>query len=426
MSRLAVLVLMLGGILLCACHDPQADALKELTARGYSLSVAEFFKAAAAEDLEALRWFEKAGLQPNVADASGSTAVEVAVKAGKAKALQALLRAGAKLPAVPEKLGDLVRAAVVSHRIEVLQVLIEAGIKPGDVIGEPVLVVAAREGQRDMVDGLVPLCTSQTGAALLAAVRTGEVSVISRLLSAGASVFHREPESLMTPLMVAVEAGHASAVELLLASGSDRLAVDARGRWSLDIAQAGKVQPVVAMLSAEPTADELRVPVSVKGFRQELGRATKLKPEVQVTFVGVHEMTLPMRLEDADDGSASFRLGDKVVKAALNEAVADTGWWLERTLPTGLSFKPCAMLRRAESAERVLLVKDQPARHGEVRAWLRIIGDEAVREAAVGDEFVLVGEREATLRVLSVEPMRVTLRDEVEKTTWTLKPGGVR
>jgi ankyrin repeat protein len=413
-------------LLLSSCHDSQSDALRELTKRGYSLSVAEYFKAAGAEDLEALRWFEKAGLQPNVADATGRTAVDVAVQAGRAKALTTLLQAGAKLPATPEKAGDLLRSAIASHQIEVLQALIAAGIKPGEAPGEPALVVAAREGQRDMVDALVPLCTSQEGAALVAAARTGDVGVISRLLRAGASVFHRESESLMTPLMVAVQAGHASAVELLLASGSNRLAVDARGRWSLDIAQERKDSPVIAMLSVEPSADERRAPLALSGLRLELGRATKLKPDVQVTFVGVQEVTLPLLLEAADDRTASFQRGEAVTQVPLDQALPDSDWLLEKTLPTGLYFQPCALLRRHDSMERLLVVKGQPVRHGEPRAWLRLLGDEAVREAAAGDTFVLAGEREATLRVLSVEPMRVTLRDEAEKTTWELKPGGVR
>lgn len=422
------ITIVLLGISLAACRpDPQADALQQLTSQGYSLSVAEFFRAVEKDDLKALPQFIAAGIEPAVRDAQGGDAVQVAARSGKSAALRFLLKAGVPLPSEAEQQGALLKAAIESHQTEVLRTLIEGGLQPGAAAGEPPLVIAARERQREMVDLLVPLSAGHEAPALFAACRTGDVSVIDSLIKAGASVFQREPETLMTPLMVAVEAGQRGAAELLLASGSNRFALDAKGRSALDLATDAEQPSLVTLLSTDPSSDEKCVPVPANGRTVDLGRTTLVQPHLQITFLGLHEKTLPFVLIEADPTGAVIQAeGQKpATKIGLEAPVPGTDWKVEKAVATGLFFQPNATLRQRGSSERLLLVKGLPTRDGEARAWLKFIGDEQVAEANVGDQFVLSGEKLTTLKVESLSAMSITLVEASTQARFVLKPGGI-
>jgi ankyrin repeat protein len=352
----------------------------------------------------------------------------VAARSGKSAALRFLLKAGVPLPSEAEKQGALLKAAIESHQTEVLRTLIEGGLQPGAAAGEPPLVIAARERQREMVDLLVPLSAGHEAPALFAACRTGDVSVIDSLIKAGASVFQREPETLMTPLMVAVEAGQRGAAELLLASGSNRFALDAKGRSALDLATDAEQPSFVTLLSTDPSYDEKCVPVSANGRTVDLGRTTLVQPHLQITFLGLHEKTLPFVLIEADPTGAVIQAeGQKpATKIGLEEPVPGTDWKVEKAVATGLFFQPNVTLRQRGSSERLLLVKGLPTRDGEARAWLKFIGDEQVAEANVGDQFILSGEKPTTLKVESISAMSITLVEVGTQARFVLKPGGIR
>jgi hypothetical protein len=262
----------------------------------------------------------------------------------------------------------------------------------------------------------------------MAAAEGGDVSVISSLIKAGASVLGREEKTLRTPLMIAVEAGHVGAAQMLLASGSNRFALDALGRCALDIAQDRKHSALVTLLSAEPTPDERRIAKPLTGAELKASRTAKVLPESHLVFLGMVEETLPFVVEEADVASATIRWGegDRFAKVSVGEFVPGTTWKLEKATPTGHFFQPCATLRAIDSAERVLLVKGLPARQGKPRAWLKFTPDAQLFEAVDGDQFSITGEQLMSLRVQSVTPMTVTLINDATKTSWTLKPGGMR
>lgn len=417
------------GLSLTACRpDPQSDALQQLTSQGYSLSVPEFFRAVEKDDLKALPLFIAAGIEPGVMDAQGRDAVQVAARSGKAAALRFLLKAGVSLPSEPDKQSILLQAAIESHQTEVLRALIDGGLHPSAATSEPPLVIAARERQREMVDLLVPLSTGHEAPALFASCRAGDVSVIDSLIKAGASVFHREPETLMTPLMAAVEAGQRGAAELLLASGANRFALDAKGRSALDLANDHALPAFVSLLSADPSTDEKCVPVPASGHTVNLGRTTRVQPHLQITFVGLHEKTSPLTVTEADPSGATIQIAGAapLPRLGLEEPVPGTDWKVEKAVAAGFFFQPTVTLRRRGTSERLLLIKGLPTRDGEPQAWLKFVGEDQVVEAAVGDQFVLSGEKLTTLKVEALSAMSITLQDIGTQARIVLKPGGVR
>lgn len=425
-TAIAALALALS---MSACQpDPQADALQQLTAQGYSLSVAEFFRAVEKDDVKALPLFLAAGIEPGVSDAAGQNAVQVATRSGKGAALRFLLKSGTALPSDPEAQGSLLKSGIESHSTDVLRTLLDGNIKPSAALGEPALVIAARERQREMVDLLVPLSAGHESPALFASCRTGDVSVIDSLIKAGASVFAREPETLRTPLMVAVEEGQRGAAEMLLASGANRFTLDAKGRSALDIAHDTNQPTLVTLLSADPSSDEKCVPVPAKGRTLDLGRTMRVQPQSQLVFLGLHETTLPLAVQDADASGAMLQADSQTppVRLGMEEPLPGTDWKLEKATAAGLFFQPTVTLRKRDTQERLLLVKGLPVRNREPRAWLKFIGDEQVMDASSGDEFILSGEKVMTLRVESISAMGLTLQDVATRARFVLKPGGVR
>jgi hypothetical protein len=231
-----VFVLCCGG-----CRDPQSAALQQLTAKGYSLSVPEFFKAARAGDAEAIKLFITAGVAPNVVGAEGRTALREAARAGQVVSLKALLQVGAQLPKEGAAANALLADAVRSHQLPVVLALLEMSHHTdSDMPAEDApLVVAAAEQQEGMLRALLPVCAGQKDAALLAASETGNLATLRLLLIAGASVATRDAPRGRTPLMIAAAGGFNEAVEVLLKAGAERDAVDAQGINAAEHAQAG-------------------------------------------------------------------------------------------------------------------------------------------------------------------------------------------
>lgn len=419
--------LALAWLVVASCSDPQADALKQLTAKGYSLSTAEFFKAARAGDAPALQWFIAAGISPGVKDSRGRFALNEAVTNGHLPAVEVLIRHGANMP--PDRVDSLLGDAVRSHKVAVLHALLEAGIRPSaDVLASP-LVVAAQERQREMIDLLAPWCETHVNAALITAAETGDVAVLSALLKHGAPVIVRDQATDRTPLLLASARGHGSAVEMLLASGSDRLAVDGAGRSALDLAREGQHQAVVAQLGKELTPDELMRPAKLNGQMIKLGGTVPVSPDSQWVLLGCYEETIPWELLGLGEGTATLRVSEGGAETTLGigAVVSGTDWMLKSVQPVGLFARPGALFRDRETWKHLLLVQGVPARRGRLCAWLQFVPDRTVYETGEGDRFSVTGEQMIPIVVKKVSTMEVILANEADTSqSWTLQPGGVR
>jgi ankyrin repeat protein len=414
-------------ILLAACSDPQADALKQLAAKGYNLSVEEFFKAARADDAAALRLYVAAGMSPNVKDAQGRFALGEAVKQGRLAAVDALIATGATVTA--DQANATLEHAVRSHQVAVLHALLDAGVRPSEGAKTSPLVVAAQERQREMADLLFSCSSGQAEAALIAAAETGDVAVLSCLLKHGALPSAREEETDRTPLLIAAAHGQTSAVEMLLASGADRTAVDGAGHSALDLALEAKQEAAASLLRAGLTEDEARRPLSLNGAAVALGASVQIAPEAQWVLLGCHEETLPWQLESLQDAGASLLVPvtGRVLKIRLEEPVPGTSWILKALIPSGMFSRPCALLRDRDSWKHLLLVQSLPVRRGLLCAWLQSTADRSVYEARPGDRFSAAGKNRVPVVVKEISPMQVTLMNEADPMQlWILKPGGVR
>ncbi len=273
------LLLVTSAVLLTGCGDEENSKIEDLSGKGYAFSVADFQRAAAVGDVDALEWFLSAGMDPNVQGTNGDTALLAAIRAGSGEATSFLLDHGADARTVKGAEGRN-GLMIASHdgSEEVVQVLLSKGVYDPverDRNGYHALALAISNGHSDVVDLLAARANrDMLDDGLLMAAVLGDVNAADLLLSRGASVLARDANG-RTPLMHAAKRGNVEMVRLLMDNGSNRYAVDGEtgataGQMADELldqsrgenAPAPRIedqQTVVAMLNGEPGVIETEV-----------------------------------------------------------------------------------------------------------------------------------------------------------------------
>lgn len=274
-----LLLLAISTVLLTGCGDEENSKIEDLSGKGYAFSVADFHRAAAAGDVDALEWFLGAGMDPNVQGTNGDTALLSAIRAGSGEATSYLLDRAADARAVRGAEGRN-GLMIASHdgSEEVVQVLLSKGAYDPverDRNGYHALALAISNGHNDVVDLLAARANrDMLDDGLLMAAVLGDVNTADLLLSRGASVLARDANG-RTPLMHAAKRGNVEMVRLLMDNGSNRYAVDGEtgataGQMADELlnqsvgenAPAPRLQDqqtVVALLNREPGVIEAEV-----------------------------------------------------------------------------------------------------------------------------------------------------------------------
>lgn len=467
--RVVLAALILAG--LSSCGDEGASALRSLAERGYSLSISEYHRAAAAGDVSALREFLQSGTAVDVRDAKGETALIAAIRAGKADAAAWLVQNGASLDSLSAEGQSTVFLAAANGHEEVLAALLDAGarIPPAEKGAQTALELAAARGHSRVTALLAARERSSLDVALVAAAGHGDVATLDILLQQGASPFFQDTSG-NTALHVAAQAGHGDAVKLLLASGAWRFATNHAGRIALELASNSESSKPLA---ADPTPEELEldaapadVPVppgpSAAGSLKEVPSAIPLtqeaaglhllhrlpsihgavvdhrltssgfpaKPDERLQLRTVRPRQLPMLLDSATEAEAVLRplmqKGGSLINVTPGATVGDTGLILERvelqpapdaTLPR--SWFPRATLREAAGARRFAAHPRLPIRAGELTSVVFVPNTDEIFEARVGNVFRFAGEEDSEARVTAIAPNRLTF-DQGGK-TWELR-----
>jgi len=195
-------------------------------------------QAAAQGDLAQLREQLEAGVDPNVCNRAGVSAIGIAASRGWAEGVAILLEAGVdpsqqirnSEPGAHQ--GPLLNFPAANGSIETVRLLVEAGAALDDA--DPT--------------GITPL---------VAAAYMGHESIVRLLCQAGAGLELRDQEGY-TALMFAANAGHAAAAQVLLEAGADPNAPANDGSTPLMFAaQHGHDEVVVELLGggADPEVE---------------------------------------------------------------------------------------------------------------------------------------------------------------------------
>jgi hypothetical protein len=301
-----------------------------------------------------------------------------------------------------------------------LSALLELKVKPETDATISPLAVAASETQLEMLESLLPLCHGHEDAALLAAAGKGDVSVISTLMRAGASVFARDARARRTPLMEAAAQGREKAAKMLIEAGANRWAMDAEGFIAAEAAQAGLHAALAGELLTDPTENELNTAPSIKG------KSLPLRPELvgsQLFFTGCRETLQPFVMTEVTETTATVLMSKdkRAVTLELGAPIPDTTWKLDRLKLGG------AVFRKADSNERMMLVPQLPVRFGEMAAVIRDDATKQLYEASAGDTFSTEADAAVHFTVKSVSPLEVVITDDSSPPReWILKLGGRR
>lgn len=232
-------------------------------------------RAAKSGDLKAVNDLLTRGIDPNVPDNDGCTALFGAVFNGHTGVVKALLAGGAK----PDKSRALLQASICGS-LEIVQLLLAYQADPdiADLFGKTALFSAAQFGFLDIVNVLLDKGSNPNKAdcngctALNLAASYGHAEMVKTLLARGAEpgkardvLWHAaassslaavkellshgvKPDECPTALVVAVQDGHQEIVLELLAYGADPNAPCLFGHLPLDRAFSNKRPELVNIL----------------------------------------------------------------------------------------------------------------------------------------------------------------------------------
>jgi ankyrin repeat protein len=282
-------ILALG--LMVGCGDAKKVAKSDLGKQGYSFTEKDWFAAAASGDVAALEAFLAGGIDPNLADAAGNTALMKAAAGGQTQFVEKLLGAGADPRMQNLQQRDALLSAAAKGHAEVARLLVARGADATlqDVEGWRALSIGSYHGHQEVVSLLAGQASAELlDDALLVASFTPQRKVVEILLGHGANINARSPED-RTPLMIAAEAGEAEVVQSLLQNQANPYATDPQNRNAAALATLAG-HPKVADLINTPAnwgnseigkqivleREEARKALAQQGVSEDLGKAPEL------------------------------------------------------------------------------------------------------------------------------------------------------
>ena len=435
---------MTGLVLLLSAgcgRNPADRARARVVEAGYAFTVDEFLRAAADGRENVVRDFLAAGMQADVVNAGGVSAVERAAAGGHGHVVALLVAGGARPAERPGMVpATTLVAAAQSGDHEAVSVLLQAGADPAaeDADGLDALSAASLAGHATIVRMLAPLHAVALDHALqLAAVR-GHTAVLAALLDAGASPLATSVDG-RTALMFAAQHGHEEAVALLRQRGAVATALDHEARTAADHAEAAGHEALAASLRAEPAepsvseASEAPLLSETAWPGAPADALAAAASQLEMTGWRARQWPLVVDAVSPDSSAADIRLltGDTpLVTVGPGDTVGGTGLVVERITHRLRAAKQGrgrlvdmseVVLREGEDGARVLAVLGRGVFAGEGCAEVKVAGDERTWQLRRGDEVAAGG---AVLRVIEVRPRQLVLENAAgtETATVTMKP----
>ncbi len=215
---LALFVLAVSILAVPALRADQASARARLEQDGLAFTPEAFLAKVAEGDAEHVKVFLEAGIDPSARNTTNRTALWVATERKQIEVLEALLEAGVKpdeknAPAM-ESGKSLVFEAVDSGDAEIVRMLVEAGAdaKSANDYGVPPLAEAARTGQLETCKILLKAGADPNAAPggfplLYGPINENQLEVVHLLIDSGAKLGEHKADLMgaaKTPEMTAL------------------------------------------------------------------------------------------------------------------------------------------------------------------------------------------------------------------------------
>ncbi|HXH24397.1 MAG TPA: ankyrin repeat domain-containing protein [Vicinamibacterales bacterium] len=181
-------------------------------------------------DAAAIRALVRQGVDVNVPEADGTTALHWAVQRNDLETVDLLLRSGANARAANRYGVTPIYLAALNGSAAAIRALVAAGADPDGAMpdGETVLMTAARTGNAEAVELLIDAGADVDArepkrgqTALMWAAAEGNVGAIRALVAAGADVNARTRVGSFTAFLFAVRGGQIAAARALVEAGAD-------------------------------------------------------------------------------------------------------------------------------------------------------------------------------------------------------------
>jgi len=232
------------------------NAQRVLKLRGYDYDEKNFFAAAQARDKLAINAFFDAGINPNAQNSEGRTVLIAAAARGEIDVVNLLLSRGVDVNVKDNRGYTALSHALEARYPEVEEALLnrpELNPNVGGLLGRPVLLAYVWRDNKKATERLlalgadVKLQDKDGDTALHGAAETGNVEIMRLLLDKGADPNAKNKEG-GTPLMWAAVFGNDDAARLLLSRGANASLKDNDGITALEWASRNNRQSMVSLL----------------------------------------------------------------------------------------------------------------------------------------------------------------------------------
>ncbi|WP_420490427.1 ankyrin repeat domain-containing protein [Neobacillus niacini] len=216
-------------VLLTGCGINKEEAREELAKLNISYSPNDFVKAAENNDMRVVDLFIKSGMEPNVQNDNGQTALLNATMKENAEMVKLLINEGAD-PTIQNNDGEnaLIYATIKPSLGETLKLFLED--KKLDLnktfFGYNLAMIAAQEPNKSAFDQIIQkkidikIKNTQGESLLHSAVKGKDLQIIKDVLSMGVDPNQSDSKGI-TPLAIAVKNGDSGAVKMLLQRKAD-------------------------------------------------------------------------------------------------------------------------------------------------------------------------------------------------------------
>jgi len=262
MQKVSLCLVFISLLILSGCaHVEEGRATPEsaqrlLKLRGYDYDEKSFFAAAQARDTLALNAFFDAGINPNAQNSEGRTVLIAAAARGELDIVNLLLSRGVDVNVKDNRGYTALAHALEARYPEVEEALLnrpELNPNVGGLLGRPILLAYVWRDNKKATERLlalgadVKLQDKDGDTALHGAAETGNVEIMRMLLDKGADPNAKNKEG-GTPLMWAAVFGNDDAARLLLSRGADASLKDNDGITALAWASRNNRQSMVSLL----------------------------------------------------------------------------------------------------------------------------------------------------------------------------------
>lgn len=449
----AVFVLSFSG-----CGKSKDQAIQDLAKLNLKFSTDDFVRSAENGDLQALQLFLDAGIDVNLANSNGSTALMAAAQKGRIEVVNKLISQKANLDLQGKDGATALWLAADSNQVEVIKTLLKNNADPNiqDHTGWTALMRAVYQGNAKCVQVIADKSRQEVNRGLLIAAATGHTDVAKVLLDYGAEVDSRADDG-STPLMIAASKGNAELVALLLKAGADPSLTDKSGTSAPAIAgtkgfadlsntlrqaplppgkpsaKAAPAEPTGSMSDADVLAstDAGRSPNSGSGPGPTEADAAKSIPDnvKRVSVVEINQDFLPIMLTEINGHRAKIQSGDGgTYTVAVGDQLKGLDYKVSDLVIRNTEDKDgnpvdasVMKLKSTKTGETISVIKGVPAQEHGSYATLAFPNSEEKLRVQTDQEFSIPNDPDHTYKILDIRPTQVIVRRLQDSKVFTLQ-----